>query len=120
MCSHYCLRLLQNLRNLQLVVTRGGGSVGTIAVDYSIVYLPLGRSDPSQGTTGVVAPAMGSIQIPEGQMSLQFNVPLMSDAFLEEGSAFYVTLDNTTLVGGGKRETNRLACSTHGSLSNMA
>ena len=71
-------------------------------MDYSIVYLPPGQSDPLQGTTGVVAPAMGSIQIQEGQTSLQFNVPLMSDAFLEEGSAFYVVLDNTTLVGGSK------------------
>lgn len=85
-----------------MAVSRGGGSAGTIAVDYSIVYLPPGFSDPLQGSTGVVAPAMGSVQIPDGQSSLQFSVPLMSDAFLEEGSSFYVRLDNTTLVGGGE------------------
>ena len=93
---------MQNSRSLQLVISRSGGTVGTIAVDYYIVYLPPGVSDPLLGTTGVVAPAMGSVQIPEGQSSLQFNVPLMSDAFLEEDSAFYVFLVNTTLVSGGE------------------
>ena len=85
-----------------MAVSRGGGTVGIIAVDYSIVYLPPGVTDPQLGSSGVVAPAMGSIQIQEGQSSLQFNVRLMSGAFLEEGSSFYVTLDNTTLVGGGE------------------
>ena len=84
------------------MINRSGGSVGTVAVDYDIVYLPPGVSDPLLGTTGVVAPVMGSVQIPEGQSSLQFNVPLMSDAFLEEGSAFYASLINTTLVGAGE------------------
>ena len=93
---------LQTSRNLQLVISRSGGTVGTIAVDYDIVYLPPGVLDPFLGTTGVVAPAMGSVQIPEGQSSLQFNVPLMSDAFLEEGSAFYASLVNATLVGAGE------------------
>lgn len=87
-----------------MAITRGGGSVGTIAVDYSIVYLPPGVSDPLLGSSGIVVPAVGSVQIQDSQSSLQFNVPLMSGAFLEEGSSFYVTLDNTTLVGGG--ETN--------------
>ena len=93
---------LQNSRNLQLVVSRSGGTIGTIAVDYDIVYLAPGVLDPLLGTTGVVAPAMGSVQIPEGQSSLQFNIPLMSDAFLEEDSAFYASLVNATLVGGGE------------------
>lgn len=87
---------------MQLALVRGGGSVGTIAVDYGIVYLPPGVSDPQQGTAGVVVPAMGSVQMRDGQSSLQFNVPLMSGAFLESGSAFYITLDNVTLVGGGE------------------
>ena len=85
-----------------MAISRSGGSAGTIAVDYSIVYLPPGVSDPLQGSTGVVAPAMGSVQIQDGQSSWRFSVPLMSDAFLEEGSSFYVQLDNTTLVGGGE------------------
>ena len=85
-----------------MAVSRSGGSIDVIAVDYSIVYLPPGVSDPLQGSTGVVAPAMGSVQIQDGQSSLQFSVPLVSDAFLEEGSAFFVRIDNTSLVGGGK------------------
>ena len=93
---------LQSSRQLQLTISRSGGSIGTIAVDYSIIYLPPGVSDPLQGSTGVVAPAMGSIQIQDGQSSVQFSVPLMSDAFLEEGSSFFVQLDNTTLIGGGE------------------
>lgn len=90
---------------MQLEVIRSGGNVGTIAVDYQIVYLPPGVSDPLLGTMGTVAPAMGSIQIPEGQSLLRFNIALMSDAFLEEGSSFFIELVNTTLVGGGKTKS---------------
>lgn len=93
---------LQSSRELQLAVRRSGGSIGTIAVDYSVVYLPPGVSDPLQGSVGDVAPAMGSIQLQDSQSLLQFSVPLLSGAFLEEGSAFYISLDNTTLVGGGE------------------
>ena len=85
-----------------MTISRSGGSAGAIAVDYSIFYLPPGVSDPLQGSAGVVAPAMGSVQMQDGLSSLQFNVPLMSDAFLEEGSSFFVQLDNTTLVGGSE------------------
>ena len=93
---------LQSSRQLQLAISRSGGSAGAIAVDYSIVYLPPGVSDPLQGSMGVVAPAMGSVQMQDGQSLLQFSVPLMGNAFLEEGSSFFIRLNNTTLVGGSK------------------
>ena len=85
-----------------MAISRSGGSAGAIAVDYSIVYLPPGVSDPLQGSMGVVAPAMGSVQMQDGQSLLQFSVPLMGNAFLEEGSSFFIRLNNTTLVGGSK------------------
>ena len=92
----------QSPRELRLAVTRSGGSTGIVAVDYAVVYLPLGTTDPTMGVTGVATIATGSVQIQGGLILREFSVPISDDAFLETGGQFFVSLTNATLIGGGK------------------
>ena len=82
-------------------MVRSGDSVGTISVDYGIVYLPVGVTDPVQGDSSVVTMATGSVQLQGGQVLKEFNVTISEDAFLEPRANFYVYLNSTILVGGG-------------------
>lgn len=98
----YISLLSQSPRELRLSVSRSGGSVGIVAVDYRVVYLPFGTSDPAQGVTGVTTMETGSVSLQGGQTLRAFSVPISDDAFLETGGQFFVTLTNVTLTGGGE------------------
>ena len=82
-------------------MTRSGDSLGTIRIDYGIVYLPVGVTDPTQGDLSVVTMATGSVQLQGGQVSREFSVTISEDAFLEPRANFHVYLNSTTLIGGG-------------------
>ena len=70
-----------------------GDSFGTISINYSIVYLPVGVTDPIQGDSSVVIVATGSVQL---KMWKEFNVTIISeDAFLEPRANFYAYLNST-------------------------
>ena len=82
-------------------MNRSGDSLGTIRIDYGIVYLPVGVTDPTQGDPSVVTMATGSVRLQGGQVSTEFRVTISEDAFLEPRANFHVYLNSTTLTGGG-------------------
>ena len=55
-------------------------SSGDISIDYSIVYLPVGVTDPIRGDSSVVTMTTGSVQLQGGQVLKEFNVTI---SFLE-------------------------------------
>ena len=59
---------------------RSRDSFGTISIDCSIVYLPVGVTDPIQGDSSVVTMTTGSVQLQGGQVLKEFNVTI---SFLE-------------------------------------
>ena len=83
-------------------MTRSGDSLGTIRIDYGVVYLPVGVTDPAQGDPSVVTMATGAVQLQGGQVSREFSVTISEDAFLESRANFLVYLNSTTLTGGGR------------------
>lgn len=85
---------MQAPRELMLALTRGGDSVGIVAVDYSVVYVP-----PQGGSTLTFT---GSVQLQGGQTTQDFSITLPDSAFLETGGNFMATIGNATLVGGGE------------------
>ena len=93
-----CCDVLQAPRELMLALTRTGDSVGIVAVDYSVVYVPP-EGEQSQGTTLTFT---GSVQLQGGQTSRDFSLTLPDSTFLETGGNFMAVIDNATLVGGGK------------------
>ena len=70
--------------------------MGTIAVDYSIVYLP-----PSGTGASTALTFAGFVQFQGGMSTRDFSVTLPDNAFLEIGGNFMATIDNATLVSGG-------------------
>lgn len=73
---------------------RTGDSIGIVAVEYSIVYLP-----PQSGTSTLGF--TGSIEFQGGQTSRDFSITLPDTAFLETDGNFMATIENATLTGGG-------------------
>ena len=72
-------------------------------MDYSVTYLPQGVSDPSDGDTSVFAMASGSVRLVGGQMVAEWDLEILSDAFLDTSAQFHVELSSTNLVEGGKQ-----------------
>ena len=87
-------------RTLSFGLTRTGGTTGDILVQYRIIYLPPGISDPFEGTSGDVAPGTGSIQMLSGQSSANVTVSIFEDGFLDEGSRLYAEITTVQLIGG--------------------
>lgn len=83
-------------------MTRSHGTIGTIAVDYSVVYLAEGVSDPSAGDPSVFAMASGSVRLVGGQTMAEWDLEVLDEAFLDTSAQFYVKLNSTYLVEGGK------------------
>ena len=50
--------------------------------------------------------AMGAVQLQGGQTLVEFNVKVLDDAFLEPRANFFVSLNSTSLVGGGESSDN--------------
>ena len=92
----------QTPRELRLGLTRSGGNIGIISVDYGVVYLPVGVVDPALGDPSVVTMATGSVQLQGGQSLVEFSVEIRDEAFLEPMSNFFVYLNSTSLLGGGE------------------
>ena len=59
-------------------------------------------SDPVNGDSSVFAAAQGSVRMVGGQMTVEFDVEILNDAFLDTSGRAYVALNSTTLVEGGK------------------
>lgn len=79
---------------------RTGGTFGEVTVQYSIVYLPAGVSDPADGTTGVVTPGSGSLKISAGMSNQSETVQIFGDAFLDVASNLYVNITGVDLSSG--------------------
>lgn len=86
---------MQAPRELRLAVDRTRGFIGIVSVEYNIVYLPPQSASPT-------LMFMGSIEFQGGQTSRDLSITLSDNAFLETGGNFMATLENATLVGGGK------------------
>lgn len=78
-------------------MNRTGDSIGIVAVDYSILYVPPQATENSN----TVLAFSGSVQFQGGQTTRDFSITLPDTAFLETGGNFMATIDNATLVGGG-------------------
>lgn len=88
-------------RELRLAINRSGDSIGIVAVDYSIIYLPPQITDPSQVDPGMALTFNGSVQFQGGQTLRDFSLTVPDNAFLEVGGNFMATLVNASLIGGG-------------------
>lgn len=95
---------LQAPRELMLTVNRTGGSLGTVTVDYSITYLP--PTNPSETAAGAMLTFAGFVQFQGGMSARDFSVTLPDNAFLEVGGSFMATIENATLVSGGKDQAS--------------
>ena len=83
-------------------MTRSPGTTGTISVDYYVTYLPEGASSAADGDSSVFAAAAGSVRLVGGDSSVEWDVEILSEAFLDTSGQFYVNLNSTSLVEGGK------------------
>lgn len=92
--------IVQAPRELRLAINRSGDSIGIVAVDYNIVYVP-----PSTSTQADTADLVftGSVRLQGGESTRDFSVTIPDTSFLEVGGNFMATLANATLVGGGNR-----------------
>lgn len=79
-------------------VSRSGGTVGQITVDYSITYLAPGAT---VGTAGQVTADGGSVTITAGQSQATVTVPIFTTAFTEPGAQLRVEINGTEISGGG-------------------
>lgn len=68
--------------------------MGTVTVDYNIVYLP-----PQAAATLMFS---GFVQFQGGVTTRDFSVTIPDNAFLETGGNFMATIENATLIGGGR------------------
>ena len=93
------LLIVQAPRELQLAINRSGDSIGIVAVDYNIVYVPPSTSDPTQTTALAFT---GSVRFQGGETTRDFSVTISGSTFLEVGGTFMAILANATIVGGGK------------------
>ena len=69
-------------------------------MDYYVAYLPEGVSS-SDGDSSVFAAAAGSVRLVGGDMTEEWDVDILSDAFLDTSGRFFVKLNSTALVEGG-------------------
>lgn len=76
-------------------MNRSGDSVGIVSVDYNIVYVP-----PQSSTTQLAF--TGSVEFQGGQTLRDLSLTIPDTAFLEINGNFMATIENATLVGGGK------------------
>lgn len=83
-------------------MSRIGDAIGIVAVDYTIVYLPAGVTDPTQVDASTAPVLSGSVQLQGGQTLRDFSVTIDDTTFLETGGQFMATLVNVTIIGGGK------------------
>ena len=87
-----------------MALIRSGGTIGVLSVDYSVVYLPLGVTDPIQGTPIVTE---GPLRLEGGQERAEFDVTITDELFLELMATFIAVINGTTLVGGGTKNDNQ-------------
>lgn len=77
-------------------MNRTGDTLGTVTVDYSIVYLP-----PPGSAAATTLTFSGFVQFQSGMDTRDFSVTLPDNAFLETGGSFMATIENATLISGG-------------------
>ncbi|XP_066273052.1 adhesion G-protein coupled receptor V1-like isoform X1 [Branchiostoma lanceolatum] len=79
-----------DVRSLQLVVLREGGTVGTVTVSYVAQYY----SPAGQVQTGILNSTSGSLTYRPGESQQQLELQVNRDAFLQVGGSFQVFLQD--------------------------
>lgn len=92
-------------------MNRTGDTLGTVTVDYSIVYLP--PPNPSGGGAVTTLTFAGFVQFQSGMDTRDFSVTLPDNAFLEIGGSFMATIENATLISGGNSRLYMAIVCTH-------
>lgn len=92
--------LFQDPRQLTATIVRFGGVIGTISVGYRVLYFPPGVTDASQGQSGILTGATGSVRLGAGEGSASIVVNISSEALLEPESNFYVNITDVMLTEG--------------------
>eukprot|EP00058_Branchiostoma_floridae_P024219 XP_002609709.1 hypothetical protein BRAFLDRAFT_102479 [Branchiostoma floridae] len=77
-----------DVRSLQLVILREGGTVGTVTVSYVAQY----HSPEGQVQTGILNSTAGSLTYRPGESQQQLELQVNRDAFLQVGGSFQVFL----------------------------
>ena len=80
-----------------MIIARNGGSEGIIIVEYSVVYLPPGVSNPAMGDTSILTNAANSVMMSDGQAEANITVGIASNAFLEQEGSFWLNLTGVLL-----------------------
>ena len=62
-------------------------------MDYYVAYLTESVSDPLLGDSSVFAADSGSVRLLGGQMTVEWDVEILSEAFLDTSAQFYVKLN---------------------------
>ncbi len=81
-------------------MVRSAGTLGVVAVDYTVWYMLASSSSTSPAPSLVT---IGLVQLQSGQSLTSFSVTLPNTLFLETGGSLLAVIDNTTLVAGGER-----------------
>lgn len=71
-------------------------------VEYSVVYLSPGVTDPNQGQGGVVSAINNTVQIPANANSVDVSLPLFSYGFMEVNGMLYVRILDAELSGNSE------------------
>lgn len=80
-----------------MITARNGGSEGIIIVEYLVVYLPPGVSNPAMGDTSILTNAANSVMMSDGQAEANITVGIASNAFLEQEGSFWLNLTGVLL-----------------------
>lgn len=84
-------------------MTRSKGTAQQVLVEYRLLYLSPGITDPIQGVGGVAGPSTNTVQLPAGNSSVDVTLTLFSNGFMEENALLYVEITDAELSGGGKK-----------------
>ena len=80
-----------------MIIARNGGNEGVIIVEYSVVYLPPGVSNPAMGDSSILTNAANSVKMSDGQAEANITVGIASNAFLEQEGSFWLNLTGVLL-----------------------
>lgn len=80
-----------------MTIARNGGSEGVIIVEYSVIYLPPGVSNPAMGDSSILTNAANSVMMLHGQAEANVTVGIASNAFLEQEGSFWLNLTGVIL-----------------------
>lgn len=67
-------------------------------MEYSVIYLPPGVTDPAMGDTSVFMNAASSVTMMDGEAEANIQVDIAPNGFLEQEGSFWLNLTRVLLT----------------------